>query len=108
MSALACLALLVAPAQWGPVVLDPADYHSSDRAYTLHVDPSSSDGSGAGDHRLVHRGKERWSATLPFTLRRAAVSDEGYAVGYALTDGDGFGGELAVAVLSPAGRGRAA
>lgn len=96
-------ALLVLPPQGPAAVVEPTDYVSPSGRHVLHVDPGTRAGAGPARYRLLRDGQEQWAATLPFTLRQAAVNETGFAVGYAFTEGDVPRGELVVAILSPAG-----
>lgn len=97
--------LLAVALQWplDETVLDPIGHVSPSGAFVLHVDPSARDGAGSSQCRLTRDGDVVWERELPFTLREAAVTDSGFAVGFALTAGDRYGGELVVAVLEPDG-----
>ncbi len=83
--------------------IDPAEHASPSGACMLLVDPSAPDGSGPASYRLTRDGALAWEAELDFTLREAAVTDDGIGVGYALTNGPDHGGHLVIAVIGPDG-----
>lgn len=68
-------------------VLNPATYHSPDGRYRIDVNPSDRYGRGEASYRLTEEGEVLWTATLPFTLYEAAVTDDGFAAGYAYSFG---------------------
>ncbi|MFY9232947.1 MAG: hypothetical protein WAO58_00635 [Fimbriimonadaceae bacterium] len=87
--------LLILPNQYArePVV-NPQWSKSSDRRYTLYVNPSEPDGAGPGDYTFSDGKRILWRARHPFTLAKAAVSTNGMAAGYSHSKGpDGFFGE---------------
>lgn len=89
-----------------PPILDPASYSSPTGAYTLEVDPSAPDGSGAGRY-VLRRGEEPvWQGERPWTFWEATVTDQGFAAGYAYTAGYRdmrVEGEYHAVILSPTG-----
>ncbi|HKX45411.1 MAG TPA: hypothetical protein VJP77_01800 [Planctomycetota bacterium] len=85
-------------------VYDPADHRSPSGAVVLHVDPSHPEGFGPCTAELRRDGEVVWSKQLPVTPVRAAVTDRGEVVGYAMTGRSGEDvGEFVVAVLDPVG-----
>ncbi len=86
-------------------ILQPARYASNSGEFVLDVDPSNPNGTGPARYVLSHRDEVVWSAELPFSFWRAAVSNRGAVAGYAYSgrpDSDGDGTFRAV-VLSPSG-----
>ena len=75
--------------------------------YALTVDPSDLHGRGEAAYRVQENGKERWSATLPFTLWDAGITDDGTVAGYAYTHGQSaiwHPGEFVVVILDCDGK----
>lgn len=103
--ALALLSSAASPQVARRPPLDPATHVSPSGRHVLHVDPTEPDGAGPARYELRRDGEVVWSATLPFTFREAVVTEQGRALGYALTDGLGMGGggDFVVAVLSAGG-----
>lgn len=92
------------------VPLNPQRYTSPSGHYALTVDPTDRFGRGGADCRLEHDGATVWSAHLPFTLREAAVGEDGTTVGYSYSsglqggrgmDGDKGLGSLRLLILDP-------
>ncbi len=90
-----------------PEVLDPKTYTSPSGQFKLVVDPSDMNGAGSATYRLKRDGREVWSASKPFTLWDACVTDEGVVGGYAYSKGfDAFRdyGDFRVAIIESDGR----
>ena len=90
--------------------LNPHCYLSPSGHCALSVDPVERFGQGAADCRLERDGTTAWSARLPFTLREAAIGEDGTAVGYSYSsglqggrglDGDKGRGSLRLLILDP-------
>lgn len=67
--------------------LNPHRYVSASGRYALTVDPVDRFGRTTADCRLKRDGVAVWSARLPFTLREAAIGEDGTAVGYSYSSG---------------------
>jgi len=89
----------------GVALLHPTQYASPSGAYVLDVDPSHRLGAGPGRYVMTREGEELWSKELPVTMWRAAVTDSGYAGGFAYSIGyHSYDlGSFHVLVLSPTG-----
>jgi hypothetical protein len=73
--------------------LNPKRYASPSGRHGLFVDPSSLDGRGGAAYRWSSEGRVTWSGEKPYTLWKAAVTDDGVAGGYAYSNGpEGFSG----------------
>lgn len=113
---LSCCAGVLAAASFISVcsadsVLNPKSYFSPDGRYECFVDPSTLEGEGPGHYRISLDGAVRWTGEKPFTLRDAAVTDDGLIVGYAYEGGVFSGGNhgteysgLVVVVMDSAGQ----
>jgi hypothetical protein len=89
--------------------LDIETYSSPSAKWRMEIDPSNRDGCGKGSYRLTTDGNEVWHGDLPFTLRDAAVTDEGLTAGYAFSHGpSGFGkggpGSLNMVIVDAGGK----
>lgn len=82
-------------------VLNPRTYRAPAARYALTVDPGDRYGRGEAAYRLTEGTTECWSATLPFTLWEAAVTDDGTVAGYAYTGR--ANGDFVVAILDAKG-----
>ncbi len=83
--------------------IDPYARTSPSNVFTFEVDPTSYDGRGPSDCRLLSAGKEVWAQRLPFTFHDAVVSDDGSVCGYGPASAPHKGG-CSVAILDPMGR----
>src|SRR5262245_8317809 len=99
----------------GPApILNPRTYTSPSGQFKLEVDPSTMYGQGEGSYRVTRDGKPVWSATHPFTLWEAEITDDGTVAGYGYTHGvEGFPekphpgqsqGEFCIAIFDPSGK----
>jgi hypothetical protein len=118
--ALACCASIASRAwpQIGfepPDPVNPATYKSPSGVYALSVNPSDRYGRFGAKYRVTKFGNEVWSATLPFTLFQACITDAGVMAGYGYTRGEyGWGNdprdsgpsEFVVAILDARGKAR--
>ena len=64
---------------------DPKNYRSPSGEFTLSVEPSDRFGRGATRYALIRDGVRLWARDHPFALQDAAVTDEGWVVGWAQT-----------------------
>ncbi len=71
----------------GLEILDPKTYRAPSGKFAITVDPSEQHGRGEASYRCLENGQEKWSATLPFTLWDAGITDSGVVGGYAYTHG---------------------
>jgi hypothetical protein len=103
---LASLAASSPSSPGSPVFLHPAQYASPSGEYVFKVDPGDRRGRGAGHHRLLRKGVEVWSRSLPVTLWKAVVTDLGSVGGYAYSE-EGSGHDrlrrFHVVILDPEG-----
>jgi hypothetical protein len=73
----------------------------------MTVDPTDLYGRGESNYRLTCKGRQVWSATLPFTLWDARLTEDGIAGGYAYSDGrinSWKKGDFRVVLLDAAGK----
>lgn len=98
--------------------LNARTYTSPSGDWALDVNRTARDGTGPAAYRVARKGAVVWSATHPFTLHEAAVTDEGVVGSYGYEYGvEGFGGpgrgpgrgpgKFQVAVFAPDGALRA-
>ncbi|MFH0945394.1 MAG: hypothetical protein V2A76_09380 [Planctomycetota bacterium] len=98
------LLLAAAPAQSRPFSrIEPHTVESPSGSVSFEVKPRDGLGRGRAQVRLLHDGEPQFEGTLPFTFQKAAVTDEGYAVGYGNTGWDWSSREFVVAVVAPDG-----
>lgn len=115
MLAVLALSLLASSPGLGPAALDPREVHSPSDSWKLEIEPEDRYGRGAATYRLLTRTEaeleeqteqagwsEAWSGTLPYTLRRAAVADDGTWLGFAQA-GHLKGVPLLAVIVSPTG-----
>lgn len=93
-------------------VLHVSRYTSLSGDFQLVVDPTHLNACYQAHYTVYRQGGVIWSKQLPFTLWKARITDDGYVVGYAYTQGvDGiFGrgndprpGHMVVAIVDPNG-----
>lgn len=107
--------LLLAPVVRGQLAgktdLQPRTYISASGRVTAHVDPSERSGAGRARYEVRRDGVVAWAGDRPFTLRQAAVAEDGTVAGYGYSNGyEGAaadGGNFIVAILAPDGTLRA-
>ena len=85
--------------------LQPATYRSSANDWELHVDPTTRDGTGAGDYELRKAAESVWKQRQAFTFLEAVVASDGRVAGFAYPDPyrEGDAGTFVVALLGPDG-----
>jgi sugar lactone lactonase YvrE len=103
------------PSKGPSPTLNPANYQSRSRQYSLFVDPSDPYGRGKGTYRQTRAGIDVWSAEKPYSLWKAVVADDGSVAGYAYSHGwDGFSeagykagrGDFRIVIIDPHGKER--
>lgn len=83
---------------------DPVRHESQDGRWSLAIDPVERRGAGPADYRCIHAGEVAWQGRLPFALDELCITDDGFVVGCANTEGrDAWEGELLVVRITPAG-----
>ena len=85
MAGLIVLGWLVHHTSAGIGRFDPKNYRSPSGEFTLSVEPSDRFGRGATRYALIRDGVRLWARDHPFALQDAAVTDEGWVVGWAQT-----------------------
>lgn len=67
--------------------LDPYTVTSPDGKLLLSVNPTEIDGAGPARYAVTRAGKPVWQNELPFTLWKAALTDDGTVCGFAYDNG---------------------
>jgi len=71
-----------------PAVVNPSTNRSPSGNFVCEVDPSDIYGRGESTYRLLQNGAVVWNGKKPFTLVRAAVTDDGNIAGFGYSNGE--------------------
>jgi hypothetical protein len=68
-----------------PSLAQPQEYTSPSSLYTLNVYPLGATFVSPASYRFSKNGQEVWSGEKPYTLRKVAITDDGFVVGVGYT-----------------------
>lgn len=71
----------------GPDIFDPYTRTSPDGTWSVYVDPTERYGEGPANYRVRHGDDLVWASEKPWTMRDAAIDDNGRVAGYAYSRG---------------------